>query len=192
MEPIQIYSLIQPAVQKEIDDKISAYANQAKFNVAQIPAHTHNGVDSQRIDYSDLEGTPNSINSVMYADSQSITTSDKITLNHSLYSNSVTNDISAYTMTVKTAGYYYIEATIGWDNPGANIPHRAYLKKNTTTIAMDIVSVGAVGLIMYNHISILTYLNAGDYISLIGTIDSGGAKSTTDTLQATKLSIFKI
>lgn len=56
MEPIKIYSLIQPAVQKEIDDKILAYANQAKFNVAQIPAHTHNGVDSGIISADDLDG----------------------------------------------------------------------------------------------------------------------------------------
>lgn len=56
MEPIEIYAQIQTLVKKEIDDKIATYANNSRYNVVPIPAHTHNGVDSSRIDVEDLIG----------------------------------------------------------------------------------------------------------------------------------------
>lgn len=49
MDPLDIYEKIQFLVQKEIDDKIVNYSSNARYNVAQIPAHSHNGVDSNRI-----------------------------------------------------------------------------------------------------------------------------------------------
>ena len=56
IEPIVQYANIQSLVQKEIDDKIAAYNNSSQFNVVDIPAHTHNGVDSNRISADDLDG----------------------------------------------------------------------------------------------------------------------------------------
>lgn len=54
-EPLEIYSLIQPIVRKEIDDKIAEYNNKSQFNVVDIPAHSHTGVESPRISALDLE-----------------------------------------------------------------------------------------------------------------------------------------
>lgn len=58
MDPLEIYSKIQSLVLLDIDNKIQKYADQAKFNVPQIPAHGHTGVDSTRIRYEDLLGIP--------------------------------------------------------------------------------------------------------------------------------------
>lgn len=57
-EPLDIYSKIQFLVKKEINDSIQAFSDKAKFSVSQIPAHSHTGVDSQQIDFSDLLGLP--------------------------------------------------------------------------------------------------------------------------------------
>jgi len=60
IEPLEQYANIQPLVQKEIDDKLVAYNSSAQFNVVDIPAHTHNGVDSNRISADDLDGSTSS------------------------------------------------------------------------------------------------------------------------------------
>lgn len=48
------YDKIQPRVKNDINDAIKKYASDSKFNVAQIPAHTHTGVDSNQVNFSDL------------------------------------------------------------------------------------------------------------------------------------------
>ena len=58
MEPIEIYAQIQSLVKKEIKDEIATYANNARYNVVPIPAHSHNGIDSTVIDYEDVSGIP--------------------------------------------------------------------------------------------------------------------------------------
>jgi hypothetical protein len=58
MDPLYQYANIQPLVQKEINDAIQLYANQAKFGVTPIPAHQHTGVDSANINFEDLGGIP--------------------------------------------------------------------------------------------------------------------------------------
>lgn len=58
MEPLNIYALIQPLVQKEINDAIDKYASNKKYEIAQIPAHDHDGVSSFRISFEDLLGIP--------------------------------------------------------------------------------------------------------------------------------------
>lgn len=55
-EPINIYAMIQPFIQKEIDDKIKAYASYAMYKVTDIPIHIHNGVDTNQVDFIDLNG----------------------------------------------------------------------------------------------------------------------------------------
>lgn len=55
MEPLDIYSEIQVFVKNEIDNSIKSYADQAKFNVTQIPAHQHTGVDSNNVNFMDLD-----------------------------------------------------------------------------------------------------------------------------------------
>lgn len=55
---MDIYAQIQMLVQKDIDDKIQAYADKMKFSIAQVPAHSHTGVDSGRIEFSDILGVP--------------------------------------------------------------------------------------------------------------------------------------
>lgn len=54
MEPLDIYAGIQPLIKKEINDSIKEHKEDSKFKVEDIPAHTHNGVDSNQIDFSDL------------------------------------------------------------------------------------------------------------------------------------------
>jgi len=56
MEPLEIYSLIQSFVSKEIDDKIKKHANDAQFKVTDIPIHSHTGVDAPRIEFNDITG----------------------------------------------------------------------------------------------------------------------------------------
>ncbi len=57
IEPIDLYARIAPLISKDIDDKISAYANKSMYNLVDIPAHTHNGIDSGRINTKDLIGS---------------------------------------------------------------------------------------------------------------------------------------
>lgn len=53
-EPIEIYSELQPFIKKEIDDAIAKYASDRKFDVAQIPAHTHTGIEASPVSFNDL------------------------------------------------------------------------------------------------------------------------------------------
>lgn len=57
-EPIDIYALIAPIVEKKIDDKIAEYNNKSQFNVVDIPNHAHTGIESPRINFSDITGLP--------------------------------------------------------------------------------------------------------------------------------------
>lgn len=50
-EPIDIYSKIQPLVLNEIQN----YSSRKQFDVAKIPAHAHTGVDSDTIDFENIE-----------------------------------------------------------------------------------------------------------------------------------------
>ncbi len=43
-------------IQQMIDKSINDYASKAMFGVAKVPSHTHNGVDSSRINASDIIG----------------------------------------------------------------------------------------------------------------------------------------
>lgn len=58
MNPLDQYANIQFLVQKEIQDAIDKYADQAKFGVTPIPAHQHTGVDSSVINFEDISGAP--------------------------------------------------------------------------------------------------------------------------------------
>ncbi len=58
MEPLELFSQIQPLIQKEIKDSINKFDRESQFRVVDIPAHTHNGVDSARIDFEYLSGVP--------------------------------------------------------------------------------------------------------------------------------------
>lgn len=55
MEPIDIYSKIQPLIQKEISNSILKHTEESRFTVENIPAHSHTGTDSNRVDFSDVE-----------------------------------------------------------------------------------------------------------------------------------------
>lgn len=46
----------QTTIQQMIDKSINDYAFKAMFGVAKVPAHTHNGVDSSRINAVDIIG----------------------------------------------------------------------------------------------------------------------------------------
>lgn len=50
--------MLEQSDKKEINELINNYASNAKYRVAHIPAHAHNGVDSQRIDYNNLQNKP--------------------------------------------------------------------------------------------------------------------------------------
>lgn len=58
MEPLQIYSLIQAMVKKEINDAIEKNNQKSSFEVIHVPDHTHNGVDSSQIDFINITGLP--------------------------------------------------------------------------------------------------------------------------------------
>jgi len=62
--PLDDFAKIQFLVDKEINDKITDYAKQATLTVAQIPTHTHNGVDSLKVSFTDLNIPLNTINSI--------------------------------------------------------------------------------------------------------------------------------
>jgi len=55
-EPLEQYSNIQALVQKEIDDKILSYAASSRYNRVDVPAHTHDGVNSPRIEFENITG----------------------------------------------------------------------------------------------------------------------------------------
>jgi hypothetical protein len=55
MNPLDQYSVLQPLVQKDIDNSIEKYASDRKYDVAQIPAHTHTGVESNKVDFENLD-----------------------------------------------------------------------------------------------------------------------------------------
>lgn len=57
-EPIEIYSLIQPLIQKEINDSLKLYDQKSLYKVNDIPAHNHNGIDSAIIDFTNITGVP--------------------------------------------------------------------------------------------------------------------------------------
>lgn len=57
-EPIEIYSLIQPLIKKEISDALKKYDQDSLFKVNDIPIHSHNGVDSSIIDFTNISGLP--------------------------------------------------------------------------------------------------------------------------------------
>ncbi len=78
MDPIDQYSNIQALVKKEIADAIAKYANDQKYAVTQVPVHTHNGIDSPKIDADDipqfvpLPATPGGVVSPDVLDTQTI------------------------------------------------------------------------------------------------------------------------
>lgn len=53
-EPIELFTQIQPLIEKTVDDKIDQFANDKQFSVADVPAHTHTGTDSNRVSYNSL------------------------------------------------------------------------------------------------------------------------------------------
>lgn len=57
-EPIEIYSLIQPLIQKEIDNALKKYDQKSLYKVNDIPVHSHNGIDSSIIDFTNITGLP--------------------------------------------------------------------------------------------------------------------------------------
>jgi hypothetical protein len=52
--PIEQYSNIQAFVRKEIKDYVHTYAKDNMFNVSDIPTHSHNGTDSNQLDFSSI------------------------------------------------------------------------------------------------------------------------------------------
>lgn len=52
MEPLQVFEKIQPLLKVEIDNAIKSFASDKRYSVADIPAHTHNGTDSNPVDFS--------------------------------------------------------------------------------------------------------------------------------------------
>ncbi|TXG77194.1 hypothetical protein E6Q11_03175 [Candidatus Dojkabacteria bacterium] len=54
MEPLDVYSQIQPLVKNEINNALNDFADERQFDVAKIPAHTHTGVDSNKVSYGNL------------------------------------------------------------------------------------------------------------------------------------------
>lgn len=57
-EPIEIYSLIQPLIQKEINNALKKYDEQSLYKVNDVPIHSHNGIDSPNIDFTSITGLP--------------------------------------------------------------------------------------------------------------------------------------
>jgi hypothetical protein len=51
-------------IQQDVKDEIESYASNAKYGIAQIPAHAHTGVDSDRVDYNNLTNIPSKASSV--------------------------------------------------------------------------------------------------------------------------------
>lgn len=66
-EPLEIYSKIQPLIKKEINDQMMIFTSDRKFDVAQIPAHTHTGGESNTIDFSNLDNKAFYINNRIVA-----------------------------------------------------------------------------------------------------------------------------
>lgn len=199
MEPLDQYSNIQPLVQKEIDDKINAYADQAKFNVAQIPAHAHTGVDSTRIDYLDIIGTPAPVVATptvagkLYQGSQQgyQAATLTVTLNSNAIDEGVAIDTGAYTITIETAGVYCIIASVGWDNVTADCKYWTYICKGGTPIKNSCVQSSITGA-LYVPCSDVVTLAVGDVISLQASQDSGNNMYTRAGADDTSLSIFKV
>lgn len=50
------YADIQPQVKLEIDNALKAYTEDKRFTVANVPAHSHTGVESLKVLFSNLEG----------------------------------------------------------------------------------------------------------------------------------------
>jgi len=193
-EPIQIYSQIQPLVKKEIDDKIANYATNAKYNVAQIPAHVHNGVDSGRIDYSDLENIPLKSYCKMYSASAQTTTATSntvIDLDTTSFSNEITPDTTNHKVTITQSGYYYITGVVTFSSPVANKSYNAYIYKNGSLLTKG-TSHSAVTDAISSTTSELIYLVVGDYIELRCMQNSGSNIDTKSGGDETYLTIFKI
>lgn len=55
MEPIEKYAELQPLVKKEFDALFQAQNKNRQYEVAKIPAHSHNGSDSIPVTFSDLQ-----------------------------------------------------------------------------------------------------------------------------------------
>lgn len=55
MEPLELFSLIQPLVEKTINDRVAAKLKEAQYNVAKIPAHHHDGTDSLQIQFTNVQ-----------------------------------------------------------------------------------------------------------------------------------------
>lgn len=62
-QPIDIYNKIQAMVQKEIDSKISAYADLSRYNPRPVADHHHDGIGSSLLDYSNLD---NKVANIVY------------------------------------------------------------------------------------------------------------------------------
>jgi len=53
-EPLDAYTNIQPLVQNEINQAMDAFSRLKEYSVADVPAHTHTGTDSNRVSYNNL------------------------------------------------------------------------------------------------------------------------------------------
>lgn len=59
LEPMKLYGEIQPFVEQDIKRMTDKYLEKDKYQTANIQAHTHNGVDSQKFSQSNLSDSVN-------------------------------------------------------------------------------------------------------------------------------------
>ena len=123
-QPIDIYNKIQAMVQKEIDDKISAYADVGRYNPRPVPDHHHDGVGSSTLDYASLD---NRIANIAY------------TLVDSTTNTSVTSTIGGDFVMPFDGVIIDVSATV--DTAGTTNDTIVDIKKNGTSIFNTLIHI---------------------------------------------------
>lgn len=174
MEPLDSYTKIQPLVQHDIDLSMEKFASDRKYDVANIPAHTHTGKDSNKVDFSDLDNRKRFI--VIRVLGSSTSTS---------ISSTIGGDF------VMPLGGYITGAVATVDTAGTTNPTTVDVKKNNTSIFTTKITIDS-GSKTSRSAATPMVLNpsqvnfsVGDIITIdITTISTTAAKGLTVTLTA--------
>lgn len=168
---------------QDIEDIVLTFIRKSQYDLKGTPYHEHNGIDSSRINYSNLLNTPTTSSSVNASGPGSGTTTvaasftdTKIPITSADFANGITYDSTNKRFQIVTAGQYYITGFIFWSNPSvANVSYQTIVYLNgssnfKSTIVPPVTSVS----ISIPATRILN-LSVGDYLELYGSC--GGAST---------------
>lgn len=165
------------------EDQVRAIVSQmlqkGQYSVPKVPIHTHNGIDSFKIMYANITGTPTisgsiSINGLSTGSQSTLASgmSTQVQFSANSFSNGITWDGTGYQFTIVTAGQYLIVGRVNYSSAIATTTYSASININASGVATDaryITGNNTIG----NEVTYLVNLAVGDNITLYVEQSSG-------------------